>query len=358
MDRSCNTDKFLSALKTKPPIELPGTTPIYSHAAFQLLAIAIERKAGARFSTLLENNILGPLQMNSTSLLSSNVTLFNSGLSDGSSAGEAASLGLASSITDLSHFGRAILTSKLLSPAQTRRWLQPIADTSNLRNSVGRPWEIYSYGEYNDERIYPIIDIYTKTGSIERYSSYFGLAPAFDVGFTILAVDTEAAADLNAIADIVLGALLQIQDLGRQEAEVMYAGTYHDNATASKLELELTGEDSGIKVAELDVNGTDWLPSIAKLAGIDKTSNLDFRLYATDLEHSTESGKKQVFQGVIQDKSALVDAGTPTCISWMTVDELEINGQPLDRFVFVSAGDGEVIAVEWPALRTNFIRLV
>lgn len=63
--------------------------------------------------------------------------------------------------------------------------------------------EIYHYGSSPTD---PIIDIYTKTGSIGRYSSYFGLVPSHDVGFVILAVDThQQAPDLNAYADITLG---------------------------------------------------------------------------------------------------------------------------------------------------------
>lgn len=123
----------------------------------------------------------------------------------------------------------------------------------------------------------PIIDIYTKTVSIGRCSSYFGLAPAFDVRFTILAVDTTSAPHLNAIADIALGALLQIQSLGRRETEELYAGTYHASTSGSQLQL-VTGSDPGIRVSELTMDGTDWLASIASLVGIDKTSCVDLRL--------------------------------------------------------------------------------
>ena len=291
--------------------------------------------------------------MRSSSLLQAKVDLYGDGLSDQSVVGEPASLGLASTIADLSRFGHAVLASQILPSAQTRRWLQPVASTSNLRNAVGRPWDMY---HFSDEAIDPITDVYTKTGSIGKYTSYLGVVPSLDVGFTILAVDTKAAADLNAIADVLLGALLQIQDLGRQQTEALYTGTYHNNASASNLKLELTGQDPGIRVSDLIANGTDWLASIAKLAGVKKTSYLDMRFYPTSVEQIMANGKKQVFQGVIQDKSALADAGTPTCVSWMTVDELEKNGQPLDRFVFEIGDDGMLDAVEWPALGLTFSR--
>lgn len=333
---------------------MPGTTPIYSLAAYQLLAVALERKYHENIATLIDDDIVSTLSMKSTEFLRSSTQVFGAGLSNESASGEPASLGLVSSIADLSKLGRAILTSKLLDLSQTRRWLSPIADTSNLRNGVGRPWEIYHYG---DSSIDPITDVYTKSGSVGRYSSYFGLVPALDVGFVILAVDTEREApDLNAIADITIGALLEIQDLGRLQANELYTGTYEAACNDSKLSLELTGSDPGFHVSELTLNRTDWLASIANKAGIQKTSYLDLRLYPTNLEDSTDGVAQRAFQGVIQDKSALVDAGTPTCISWMTIAEFVINEEPLDRFVIGYSDNGTPVAIDWPALGVTYKR--
>ena len=104
------------------------------------------------------------------------------------------------------------------------------------------------------------------------------------------------------------------------------------------------------------MNGTDWLASIASLAGINNASYLDLRLYPTNLEKSVGDRKVTAFQGVIQDKNALVDAGTPTCISWMTVDKLEKNGQPIDRFLIEYDRKGVVQAVSWPAFGFTYQR--
>jgi hypothetical protein len=104
----------------------------------------------------------------------------------------------------------------------------------------------------------------------------------------------------------------------------------------------------------LKVNGTDWLAQIAQLAGIEPASDLDFRLYPTDLEN----GNKRAFRAVVQDKDALVDASTPTCISWQqTVDVFERNRLPLDEFVLKTGDGGQVVAVEAPALGIVFERL-
>jgi len=101
----------------------------------------------------------------------------------------------------------------------------------------------------------------------------------------------------------------------------------------------------------LKVNGTDWLAQIAQRAAIDPASDIDFRLYPTDLE----TGSKRAFRAVVQDKDALVDAGTPTCISWQqTVDVFQRGDLPLDDFVLETGDGGEVVAVEALALGVVF----
>jgi CubicO group peptidase (beta-lactamase class C family) len=186
-------------------VTLPDSTPIASNAAFQALAFAIETQAQQSFVQVFKDRISTPLGLNATHFLSdeARLPLFGNGLTNSSLQGEPASLGLLSTTSDLATVGRAMLTSKILPPSTTRGWLKPFTSTSNLRNAVGRPWEIYHYGNMPTD---PIIDIYTKTGSIGRHSSYFGLVPSHDVGFVILAVDThQEAPDLNAYADITLG---------------------------------------------------------------------------------------------------------------------------------------------------------
>ena len=56
--------------------------------------------------------------------------------------------------------------------------------TSQLRLSVGVPWEIRRVVLPSENRI---IDVYTKTGDIFAYSSIIALIPEYNVGFSILA---------------------------------------------------------------------------------------------------------------------------------------------------------------------------
>lgn len=147
------------------------------------------------------------------------------------------------------------------------------------------------------------------------------------------------------------GALLELDKLGRTQANATIAGEYK-GAQNSRLTIGPATSAPGLAITSLSVNGSDWLSRIAQKSGID-VSNLDFRLYPTGLEDRY----KRAFRAVIQDMDALVDAGTPTCISWQTVDGLQKNGLPLDEFVFELEGGVDAAAVEIPALGIVLDRL-
>ncbi|GME56948.1 putative beta-lactamase family protein [Neofusicoccum parvum] len=294
--------------------------------------------------------------MTQTSLLNNGTKIFGNGLEATSSDGEPAALSMVSSSRDLAKAGKAMLDSSIVSPADTRRWLKPVTSTSNLRNSVGRPWEIYHFGMNATD---PVVDIYTKTGSIGRYSSYFGLAPDHNVGFSILAYDENVESpDLNAYADVALEALLAIDKLGRAQAKSLLAGTYQASASAnSSLVIRETGDsDPGLSVETLVVNGKDWRTEIAGLQAI-KPEDLDFRLYPTNLQATAaDGGMLMEFRAVFQDKSAPIDQGTPTCISWMGVNDLLLDGKDLGSFTFHLDHDGNSTAITISALGSELRR--
>lgn len=69
-----------------------------------------------------------------------------------------------STITDLRTVGRSILSSTLLTAAQTRRWLKPLTFTSDTNVSVGAPWEIVRAPGLTHSSY-----LYTKSGDIGLY---------------------------------------------------------------------------------------------------------------------------------------------------------------------------------------------
>ncbi|ETS73164.1 hypothetical protein PFICI_15109 [Pestalotiopsis fici W106-1] len=326
---ACDKQAFVEAISVQVPYFLADTTPIISNAAFQLLAYAIETRSGQLFSDYLAKSILEPSNMTQSGLLRADTQVFGDSLNF-TATGEQAALSLYTSTSDLARAGHAMLSSLLVTPDQTRRWLQPVSDTSNLRNGVGRPWEIYHAGKYANSSI---LDVYTKTGTLRRYSSYFGLAPDFDAGFAILAHDIDGNPDLNVYADVVSLALLTLAELASKEAAAMFAGEYAASNGSSYAVLNVTDEGPGLVVSQFVVNGSDIRSEAAVRTGIE-IENLDMRLYPSNVV----SGSLRQFVAVFQDRSALVDMGTPTCITWMDVGTLQ--GIPT-RYI-IEVDDSEV----------------
>lgn len=235
-------------------------------------------------------------------------------------------LSLLSTTRDLARAGRAMLKSELIPASATRRWLQPFADTSNLRNGVGRPWEIYHAGQYANSTV---LDVFTKNGYTGAYASYFGLSPDLGAGFAILSHDTSGtAADLNAYADIVSLVLLELEALAASEAAAYFSGNYTGQSGSGDIAvIQSPGDDYGFVVTDLIVDGIDLRNETALAAGI-ALENLDFRIYPSN----AIQGTKSLFVAVFQDKTAPVDADTPTCITWQDVGSL---GPGIaDKFVF------------------------
>lgn len=357
---------FLNVLNSRRPIYQPGTTPIYSNAAFELLAICLERITGEEFVDIMQKYILQPLSISSTSvgtpssdangIIPGDKTASGWDLEVSQSALNAAT-GMSSTLEDLATIGQSMLRSSILTESTTNRWLRPFSYTSNPRNGVGMPFDIFD-PSLSDEGHAPILPIFTKLGPQGLYSPYFGLNPDHGVGFVILSADTEQAADLNAYADLVFSQLVPaVEQAAAEQAALNYAGNYTSDDGAARMVLDVDGL-SGISVlnwtasssdgAQVDVNG-----AYAELYGI-PAETLDLRLYPTNLKGdkaATSGGKSLTFRAVAQDIAAPVDGGTPTCITWETVvDVMVYNGLALDEFVFQLDADGAALSVGIPAL--------
>jgi len=238
---------------------------------------------------------------------------------------------------DLARAGHSMLASDILHPAITRRWLKSHADTSNLRNGVGRPWEAYRAGN----SIRPIMDALTKAGAIGKYASYFGLTTDFNAGFAILAHDNtveDRKLDLNVHADIVSEVLGHLLQIAAAETEARYAGEFEgENSQAS---FNSTDNGHGLVVQKLVIDGVNVNDRTAQRLGI-KTKDLDFRIYPTNVKTDSQ----HQFVAVFQDRSALIDMGTPTCITWQEI------GADVEIYVrFDMDKDGKITGFEIPQL--------
>jgi CubicO group peptidase (beta-lactamase class C family) len=357
---SCHRAEFLRLFNNRAPVFAPGSTPIFSNAGYIILAYALESITGRPFASLLNDSVLTPLKMSSTSLLEPASSVHGVIPSSPSAAElskplaiEAPFNGLYSSLTDISTALLSILSSQLLGQAVTNRWFKPVSFTSNQVNSVGRPWEIYSLTTSGPS---PVIPVFQVRGNVGLYSSHIGLVPDYGVGFVILSADSESSPDLNAYADVISVALIPaLEQNAITQASTAFSGTYFsavinvsDNSTISLTIAQATDSTPGISITNFTSGTTDIRAIYAKLNGIEP-QNLSFRLYPTDLVDIFQEDTRMAFRAIFQDVTELGDAGTPTCDTWRSVDKLQVDGVGMDEFIFQMKGES-VVAVEVPAL--------
>lgn len=167
--------------------------------AYVLLRYALEEKTNQSFPSLFASKVTGPLQLKDTyysnAPLSQGVVPHNDSaaqytddLMDAAPAG-----GFYSSTKDMRPIGKAILSSTLLSPAQTRRWMKPQTFAANDAMLVGRPWEIYK-APLPERSVW----MYTKGGDIGLYSAQIVLLSDYGIGFNFLGAGDKPNA-LNAV---------------------------------------------------------------------------------------------------------------------------------------------------------------
>jgi D-alanyl-D-alanine carboxypeptidase len=145
--------ELLSYAFARPPNFLPGRNWAYSNTGYIVLGLVAEKVAGKPLGTLLQERIFGPLELTSTTFptgiqfdatfvhgygnfAASGPTIDLTPLVDPSWAWAAG--GIVSSAPDVTLFYRALLTGKLLAPAQLKemKTMEPIAGTYGLGISM------------------------------------------------------------------------------------------------------------------------------------------------------------------------------------------------------------------------------
>jgi hypothetical protein len=380
-------------LSKKNPVFTPYQSPAYSNVAFQLLGYAIESITGDTFPNVLKTKVFGPLNMTHSSYSKPADSLgvipfvsedlwWNVSMGDLTPAGA-----MYASPNDLARFGRAILSHQLLTPTQTNRWLKPLTHTSDLSASVGAPWEIQRYTLPTSS--YRTVDLYTKSGGLGLYTTYLIVIPDYDVGFTLNVAGSLGA--ISPLADLMTETLLPaLEETARLQADDAFAGTYvsadgnytftlstnpdapgllvsnftgptgENNmlATLSAAALLAAGHyETAAAVLPYFVNGT--AAAAYEVGGFG--TQLQLRLFPTVATAAKGNHRKgeQVFRAAVDvsDGNAEENKGpfSSQCISWQLVDTLNIGRKAFDRFVF-EVEDGEVVAVEHPALRERFVK--
>ena len=266
-----------------------------------------------------------------------------------------------SSLHDLTIWGRSILSSSLLPPAVTRRWLKPHTHTSSLLYSVGRPWEIFRTVTQPSDRV---IDFYTKQGNIGSYGSHIALSQDYGVGFVVLG-SSVGGVDPSGVSSAIGAVLLPaLENTARVQAQAAFQGTYQSDDPAVNSSLTIVADDGlpGMAITSWISNGTNFFDAIATLVdavGLD----FAFRVYPTNLAAFTAPGSKRVaFRIIVQDvntfSSSIANPGifSSGCETWVGVDARNYGNVGLDEVIFDVGEGGAVESVEVPSLRITLVK--
>lgn len=280
-----------------------------------------------------------------------------------------------SNTVDMLAFSEAILSNKLLSPIETRKWMKPTSHTSSLGYSVGAPWEILRSNTLTKDR--RVIDVYTKSGDLGLYHALMGLIGDYDLVLTVLAGGLEVSVDPETRTEIfsaVLETLLPAIDCATRAEANSHVGTFIDKKTNSSLTLRMD-DGPGIIIESFQVQGFDVLSHIssysigsaeAALPG-NKKPFVEGRLYPVDITSTggdlnrthpralhTKGPSKRTFRAIFEkhteEKIAALDKKLfnvgGSCESWFNLDRMSYNYLSLAEFVFVSDQHGTVEAVK------------
>ncbi|KAI1416252.1 beta-lactamase/transpeptidase-like protein [Hypoxylon sp. FL1857] len=342
----CNETDFWDNFGKRNPVFAPYTSPLYSNTAFFILSLIVESVSGQYFSDFVQKNVLDAAGLSSTTYakpddkvgaISLNDIIWNATLGIEDPAGS-----FYSNTEDLLAFGEAILTNKLLTPTQTRRWLKPVTFTSSSGEFIGAPWEIIRAENItSDERL---IEFYTKGGDVGTFHAMMAMVPDFDFVVSILTSGPETSSSLvqYLFSQTIAALLPAVEAAGEDDAQAAFAGTYVDEATNSTLTLSVDGEGPGLGIEEWVVRGTDvpahWLNYLSAIATSLPQVNLSARLYPSGLTAGDRTAWRVAVDLGSPEDIARGDAQLfwpqASCISWGTMDRVVYEFGAVDEMVF------------------------
>ncbi|TQV93766.1 Beta-lactamase/transpeptidase-like protein [Cordyceps javanica] len=369
--------EFFEGFLARHPVVLPCTTPVYSNAAFRILAYILESFAKKPFQDVITESVFRPLGLGRSATVrpqKHSVGVIPAGDSGWfrSIGNETATAGFFSSSRDLAEFGRSILAHRQLTAVETRRWMKPSAHTSSLSFSVGAPWEIWRTGSRVTSGY--TTDLYTKSGSDGLYNALLVLAPDTGVVISVLAAGTDSSAMLTAGAETAVQGLLPIlDDVSRMQACRKYCGTYSNAETNSSLIIAAGGysngteeEDGpGIVVTKWTSRGKDIMATAQAYADSTGSGGItSFKLYPSIAEHeATRTAYRLIFatrapgytQGASPPPPRIFD---PIAGAWGAVDQLTYGRVAVDEFIFhLDQHGNSAQSVELGALRQTLFRV-
>ncbi|KAF5013005.1 hypothetical protein FDECE_952 [Fusarium decemcellulare] len=391
--RACSREEFFKGIQDLHPMTAPFNMPIYSNFAFQILAYAVEGITNMSFSQAVESSILRPLNLNDTFLaIPASAKDLNAIIPGGEvesawkiDVGDMVSTAqgfILSSGADMAAIGQSILSSSLLPPAVTRRWLKPTTNTPDLHLSIGMPWEIrrielpvtspdplFTAPSPSGTRL---LDLYTKNGGIGAYFAQLALSPDHGLGFYVTLAGRPPAngadrrfLEINIINDMVTEIMVPaFEAAAAEQAAQNFAGTYVATNDSS-IEMTIVGMDGrlGLGVQNWTMGELDLLVTYyTAISGSDSVSTEgprpSLRLYPVGLRDDKQVAFRGVF-GQASSKNSFAPGGSPWifgCTAWAGVGEPSYGNIGLDDFVFEVDETGRATAITARGLRTTLRR--
>ncbi|KAH8878872.1 beta-lactamase/transpeptidase-like protein [Thozetella sp. PMI_491] len=340
----CNASDLYEDFGRRPPVYAPYTTPVYSNVGYSILGLAVAAASNMTFADFVQKNILDVVSMNSTLFTVPDASKGFIGVNetwwDASIGVEVPAGGMFSTLTDMLAFGTSILKNKLLTPAQTRKWLKPHVSTSSVGMAIGAPWEILRSDSVTMDGRF--IEFYTKSGDMGFYHNQFILVPDYDLVITVLTSGAESSPQFSesVMSKVIKGLIPAIEQAGKDEAAVAQAGTYTDEATNSTITLALD-DGPGLAIEKWVVRGTDIFSNYFSysLSGPpDPAPPVTARLYPTNLAAGNQTAWRAVFEVGTSESLAFEDADMiyprASCVTWAMQDRLVWVYKGLDEFIF------------------------
>ena len=263
--------------------------------------------------------------------------------------------GMYSNMADLALVGRSILSSSLLDPVVTRKWMKPQSHTSSVYSSIGMPWEIERMDlpiTFNSS-VTRVVDLYTKSGDIGAYGGYMVLSPEHDFGFSVYAAGADATVQSSILADLVTATWIPaFEAAAREQAEADYVGTYSssDPNLNSSITITLDGRP-GLGIQSWISNGTDMLKSYGEIptVGVAAGQFVTARLYPADLRNGNQIGFRALFEVFPQPRVGKVFS--VNCNTWFTAGSVGYGEVAMGDFVIEVDEAGKAVSVNSKALR-------
>ncbi|KAK6066809.1 Beta-lactamase-like protein-like protein 2 [Seiridium cupressi] len=356
--QACTSEDFLRDFGVRHPVFAPYTTAVYSNVGIFLLSQVVEAVSKVPYESYIRENILAPLGMTNTTIskppshtswgaIPHNHTAWGLDLGFENAAG-----GVYSNTKDLIAFGDSILSSKLLHPTTTNRWLKPAGFTPSAGVLVGHGWEILRTKNLTgDERITPA---FYKSGHLPGYQAALILVPDYDLVLTILLAGPADEAD-EALEFYYRSRFIQrmvpiLDQAAKDEASAKYSGTYVDDETDSRLVLGID-DGPGLSVKEYVVRGVNMMFG-------PQGNPASIRYYPSNLHTPTHEAWRSVTVTKTADELSQQDASLiwdqSSCPTFGTLDRLGYGYKALDEIIFkVDELSGTSSEIELRALQVT-----